>query len=177
MNENKIKIKNYYIVVEGFTHDNVTFHRGAVLHATPAGDMVRVFGKHMLKIPAKYVRPLEPAEACSEAALRGAYDTISNLREFGFNIKWGAAEAIAKFIEAAFVHLDGDDAIEALMKKEIPEGKCAGGFLETGAWAGACYDGEHDVEFRVAPNGNIWAKTEFEKPEDIPDQVEDYFAE
>jgi hypothetical protein len=165
-----VEIKNYYIFVERFKHENETYHPGCVVQAKPAGKgVIRIEGEGRPSVPEKYIRPLEPDEACTEAALRGAYDTISNLREFGFKLDWEAAETIAKFIEAAFVHLDGGDAIESLMKAEVPENKCPGGFLEVGLRDGNGYEAEHDVVFYEAPNGNIWAKTDFEKPEDIPD--------
>lgn len=163
-------IENYYIFTETLVHENVTYHKGYVVHAKPSGNgMIRILGKGAPKVPEKYLRPLEPVDACTESALRGAYDTISNLHEFSFKIGWEAAETIAKFIEAAFVHLDGGDAIESLMKAEVPENKCPGGFLEVGPRDGNGYEAEHDVVFYEAPNGNIWAKTDFEKPEDIPD--------
>lgn len=165
-----MKTENYYIFTQDFVHENVTCHKGYVIQAKPAGNgMVRILGGHPHKVPEKYVRPLEPADARTEAAWRGAYDTLSNLREFGIELDWGLAETIAKFIEAAFVHLYGGDAIESLMKAEVPENKCPGGFLEVGPRDGNGYEAEHDVVFYEAPNGNIWAKTDFEKPEDIPD--------
>jgi len=165
-----VGIENYYIFTENLVHENVTYHKGYVVHAKPSGNgMIRISGKGAPKVPEKYLRPLEPADACSEAALRGAYDTVSNLHEFGFKLDWEAAETIAKFIEAAFIHLDGGDAIEALMSKNLPNGKRTGGFLEAGAWNGKEHEGEHNVDYYAAPNGNIWAKTGFEKPEDIPD--------
>ena len=51
--------------------------------------------------------------------------------------------------------------------KSLPEGRYNGGYLEVGEWDGDDYEYETQVDFRLAPDGSVWAKV-CDSPDELP---------